>query len=106
VCGGKRATIAKISRNPALAATEICMTREEIRLLRRELAWTVLQKAIEKDGTFLPDGAAGDQIRRAVGIMDGPLTEALQLGAAPEALEIWRVHTEHINRVLENGRKG
>ncbi len=82
------------------------MAREEIWRLRRELAWTVLQKAIEKDGTVLPDGAAGDQIRRAVGIMDGPVTEALQLGAAPEALEIWRVHTEHINRVLENGGKG
>ena len=82
------------------------MTREEIQLLRRELAWTVLQKAIEKDGTFLSVGAGGDQIRRAVGIMDGPLTKALQLGAAPEALEIWQVHTEHINRVLENGGKG
>ena len=85
---------------------EIRMTREEIQLLRRELAWTVLQKAIEKDGTFLSVGAGGDQIRRAVGIMDGPLTKALQLGAAPEALEIWQVHTEHINRVLENGGKG
>jgi hypothetical protein len=71
---------------------------EEIRRLRCELARTVLLKEIEKDGTVLPDGAAGDQIRRAVGIMDGPVTEALQLGAALEALEIWRVHTEHINR--------
>ena len=69
-------------------------------------AWTVLQKAIEKDGAVLPDGAAGDQIRRAVGIMDGPVTEALQLGAAQEALELWWVHTEHINRVFENGGKG
>ncbi len=74
-CVGKRATIAKISRNPALAATEIRMAREEIRRLRRDRAWTVLQKAIEKDGTVLPDGAAGDQIRRAVGIMYGPVTK-------------------------------
>ncbi len=37
----------------------------------------------------MPDSAAGNQIRRAVGIMDGPVTKALQLGAAPEALEIW-----------------
>ena len=71
-----------------MAATEIRMAREEIRRLRRELAWTVLQKAIEKDGTVLPDGAAGDQIRRAVGIMDGPVTEALQSGAAPEARKL------------------
>ncbi len=70
-------------------------------------AWTVLQKAIEKNGAVrLPDGAAGDQIRRAVGIMDGPVTKALQLGAAQEALELWRVHTEPINRVFENGGKG
>ena len=65
-----------------------------------------LQKAIEKDGTVLPDSAAGDQIRQAVGIMDGPVTKALQGGAAPEALEIWWVHTEHINRLFENGGKG
>jgi hypothetical protein len=38
--------------------------------------------------------------------MDGPVTKALQSGAAPEALELWRVHTEHINRVFENGGKG
>jgi len=41
-----------------------------------------------------------------VGIMDGPVTEALQSDAAPEALELWRVHTEHIIRVFENGGKG
>jgi hypothetical protein len=38
--------------------------------------------------------------------MDGPVTEALQLGAAQEVLELWRVHTEHINRVFENDGKG
>jgi hypothetical protein len=105
-CAGKQASITKISSNPVLAAMEICMAREEIRHLRRELVWTVLQKTIEKDGAVLPDGAAGDQIRRAVGIMDGPITKALQLGAAQEALELWRVHTEHINRVFKNGGKG
>ena len=56
--------------NPAMAAMEIRMAREEVRRLGHELARTVLQKAIEMDGTVLPDGAAGDQIRRAVGIMD------------------------------------
>ena len=130
------------------------MAREEIRRLHRELAQTVLQKAIEKDGSVLPEGAWGDQIRQAVGIMDGPVrhcswvqhrrcqssggytpststesecsrmakraevarpggllmdgpvTKALQLGAAHEALELWQVPTEHINRVFENGGKG
>jgi hypothetical protein len=74
--------------NPAMAAMEIHMAREEIRRLCRELARTVLQKAIEKDGAVLPDGASGNQIRRAVGIMDAPVTKALQLGAAHEALEL------------------
>jgi hypothetical protein len=34
--------------------------------------------------------------------------QALQLGAAQEVLELWRVHTEHINRVrvFENSGKG
>jgi hypothetical protein len=83
----------KILMNPAMAAIEICMAREEIRRLRCELARTVLQKAIDKDRAVLSDGAAGNQIRRAVGIMVGPVTKALQSGAAPEALELWRVHT-------------
>jgi hypothetical protein len=39
-------------------------------------------------------------------LMDGPVTEALQLGAAQEALELWRVHTKHIKRVFKNGKKG
>ncbi len=82
------------------------MAWEEIRHLRCELARMVLQKAIEKDGAVLSEGAAGDQIRWAVCIMDGPVTEALQLGAAPETLELWRVHTEHIKKVYENGGKG
>jgi hypothetical protein len=38
--------------------------------------------------------------------MDGPVTKALQLGAAPELLELWRVRTKHINKVFENGGKG
>ena len=92
--------------NLAMAAMEIHMAREEIRRLCRELARTVLQKAIDKDWAVLPDGAAGGQIRRAVGIMDGPVTKALQSGAAPKALELWRVQTKHINRVFENGGKG
>ena len=85
---GKQARIKNILSNPVLAAMEIHMAREEIRRLRRELAWTVLQRAIEKDGAVLPDAAAGDQIRRAMGIMDSTVTEALQLGAALEVLEI------------------
>jgi hypothetical protein len=92
--------------NPAMAAMEIRMAREEIRRLRYEFARAVLQKVIEKDGAVLPDGAAGDQIRQAMGIMDGPVTKALQLGAAQEMLELWWIHTEYINRVFENGEKG
>ena len=104
-CVGKRATIQNISMNPAMAAMEISKIREENRVLRRELARMVLQEAIEKDGAVLSEGASGDQIRRAVGIMDGPVTDALQSGAAPEALELWRVHTEHISKVYKNGGK-
>ena len=92
--------------NPALAGMEICMAREVIRRLHCELARMVLRKAIDKDGAVLSDNAVGEQIRRAMGIMDGPVSKALQPGAAPEALELWRVHTEHKNKVYENGRKG
>ena len=52
-----------------MAAIKIHMAWEEIRRLRRELARTVLQKVIDKDGAVLSDGAAGDQIRRAMGIL-------------------------------------
>ena len=105
-CVGKRATIQNISMNPAMAAMETSKIRKENKVLRRELARMVLQEAIEKDGAVLSDGASGDQIRRAVGIMDCPVTEALQSGAAPEVLELWRVHTEHISKVYKNGGKG
>jgi hypothetical protein len=53
----------KISMNPVMAAMEICMAQGEIRHLCPELARTVLQEAIDKDGAVLSDGAAGDQIR-------------------------------------------
>ncbi len=93
-CAGKWATIQKISMNPELVAIEICKIRKENRWLRHELSRTVLQEAIDKDGAVLSDGALGDQIRRAMGIMDGPVTKALQSsGGAPEVLELWRVHT-------------
>ncbi len=66
-----------------------------------------LQEAIDKDGSVLLDGASGNRIRRAMGIMDGPVTKALQSsGGAPEALELWHVHTEHISKVYKFGRKG
>ena len=104
-CVGKRATIQKISMNPLMAVMEISKICEENRQLRCELARTVLQEAIEKDWAFLSEGASDDQIRQAVGIMDGPITEALQSGVAPEVLELWRVHTEHISKVYKNGGK-
>jgi hypothetical protein len=77
---------------------EIHMAREVIRRLHRELSLVVMQKGIDKDGAFLLENAVGGQIRRAVGIMDGPVSKALQSGAAPEALELWRVHTERTRR--------
>ena len=51
-CGGKRATIANISRNPALAATEIRTNRDENRCLHRQLARAALLNAIEEDGAI------------------------------------------------------
>ena len=39
--------------------------------------------------THLPEGEVGDDIRWVFGIMDGPVTAALQKGEAPEALELW-----------------
>jgi hypothetical protein len=54
---GKQASITNISSNPVLAAMEIRMAWKENRRLRCELARTVLQKAIDKDGAVLSDGA-------------------------------------------------
>ena len=42
--------------NPAMAAMEIHMAREEIRRLRSELARVVLFDAMEKDGAIFPKG--------------------------------------------------
>jgi hypothetical protein len=43
----------------------------------------VLFDAIEKDGEILPDDTMGDQIKKVVEIMDGPISKALQLDVAP-----------------------
>jgi hypothetical protein len=48
-----------------------------------------LSAEIDKNGTQLPDGAAGDDVRRAIGIMDRPIVTALKEGGATEALELW-----------------
>ena len=62
--------------------------------------------AIEKDGEVFPDGAVGDQIRKVIGIMDGPISKAFHLGAATVELELWRVNTQYISKVYKNSRKG
>ena len=51
-CVGERATIQKISMNPAMAAMEISKIRKENRRLHCELARMVIQEAMEKDGQF------------------------------------------------------
>jgi hypothetical protein len=81
----KSATIQKITNNPLLAATEIQLLRKEIRSLHCQIAQTVLSDELAKHGTDLPDGATGNQIRSAIGLMDSLITEALEKGSAPEA---------------------
>ena len=44
--------------------------------------------------------------RRAIDVMDAPIATALQDGGDPEALELWRLHSEHIGQVNKNGGKG
>ena len=104
-CAGKYASITKISSNPVLAAMEIRMAREEIRRLHCELARVVLFDAMEKDGAIFPEGTEGDQIRKVVEIMDGPISKVLQSSVATVELELWRVHAEHIKKVCGDGGK-
>jgi hypothetical protein len=85
---GKQASIAKISRNPALAATEISTIRDENRRLRRQLARVVLLDAIDKDGAILPKGIEGDQIRKVVEVMDGPISKVLQSHPTTSSVEL------------------
>jgi hypothetical protein len=66
----------------------------------------VLFEAIQNDGAVVPEGTKGNQISQAVRIKDGPISYALQSGAAPVELELWQLHTEHITKVNENGGKG
>jgi hypothetical protein len=80
----------------------ICKTQEEIRRLCHQLACTVLSEAIQNDGTVVPEGTKGNQLRQAVGIMDSPISKVLQSGAALVELELWQLHTEHITNVNDN----
>ncbi len=50
----------------------------------------------------MPEGTEGNQLRQAVGIMGGPISQALQSGAAPMELELWQLHTKHITKVNNN----
>ena len=102
---GKQAMITNISSNPVLAAMEIRMAREMIRSLHCELACVVLFDAMEKDGAIFPEGTEGDQIRKVVEIMNGPISKVLQSGVATVELELWHVHAEHIKKVCGNGGK-
>jgi hypothetical protein len=99
-CVGKRATILNISMNPAMVAMEIKMAWEEIRHLRHELARTVLQKAIDKDGAVLLDGATGNQIRWATGIMDGSITKAFAWFSRWKELHDKRVREKHATEYI------
>jgi hypothetical protein len=53
----------------------------------------------------MPEGTEGNQLRQAVGIMDGPISKALQSGAAPVKLKLWQLHNKHITKVNNNGGK-
>ena len=103
---GKSKMIQNIANNPILAANEIRTLRKKVRCLCSQLAQNVLSTEIDKHGTHLPEGEVGDVIRRAFGIMDGPVTAVLQNGEAPEVLELWRLHSQHIAEVDKNGGKG
>ena len=67
--------------------------QEEIRRLCCQYAHMVLflLEAIQKDGAVVPEGIKGDHIRQAAGIMNGPIINELQSGAASVAveLELW-----------------
>jgi hypothetical protein len=82
---------------------ESCKTWDENRRLHRQLSRTVLLEAIQNDGAVVPEGTEGNQLRQAVGIMDGSISKALQSGAAPVELELWQLHTKHITKVNDNG---
>ncbi len=58
-----------------------------------------------KDGAILPKGAKGDQIRKVVKFMDGPISKILPSGLATVELELWRVHAENISKVCSDGGK-
>ncbi len=71
------------------------------------ISWVLyfLFDAIAKDDAFFPKGAKGNQIRKVVKIMDGPINKLLQSAVATVELELWRVHAEHISKVCGNGGK-
>jgi hypothetical protein len=95
-----------IANNPVLAATEIHTLRKEVTCHHSQVAQIFLSTEIDKHDTNLPEGELGDDIRWAFDVMDGPATAALQNSKAPEALELWRLYSQHITEVDKNGRKG
>ena len=66
----------------------------------------VLLDAIDKDGAILPEGIEGDQIRKVVKVMDGPISKVLQSHPTSSVeLALWKVQAEHISKVSNDGGK-
>ena len=66
----------------------------------------VLLDAIDKDGAILPEGIEGDQIRKVVEVMGGPISKVLQSHPTSSVeLALWKVHAEHISNVSNDDGK-
>jgi hypothetical protein len=69
------------------------------------LVWFCLMQ-LRRMVQFLPKGVEGNQIRKVIEIMDGPISKVLQSGGvATVELDLWRVHAEHISKVCGDGGK-
>ena len=76
--------------------------RREVKALRRARAREAFCRDLAENSHAV-DGAELAQVRGSVSAADAAVQSARSEGGAVKELELWRIHKEHLNHVLEKG---
>jgi len=100
----RKSRIDYIAQNPAKAELEIRHLRAENKRLNAQLARDVMNQHLEERGAKIRNKKL-ERTVEGVNIMSPTIEKALEDGGDVEALELWKIHREHLNKQYENGGK-
>lgn len=100
----RKSRIDYIAQNPQKAELEIRHLRAELKRLNAQLARDVMNQHLEERGAKIRNKKL-ERTVEGVNIMSPTIEKALEDGGDVEALELWKIHREHLNKQYENGGK-